>query len=56
MPEARVGVTDVEEYDHSFISPLVAPGVPARQYFLLRAPITLQPSDYSDKEACGWVR
>jgi hypothetical protein len=46
-------MADTEEWDQSFITPLVAPGVPARQYFLMRQPITLQPSDYSDKAKCG---
>ncbi len=53
MPEARVGVNDVEEYDQSFISPLVAPSIPARQYYLLRQPIQLDPKDYNDKDKCA---
>jgi len=43
---------DVENEDENFLAPLVAPGIPSRNYFIFGKPLNTTDLDPRDKEAC----
>jgi pimeloyl-ACP methyl ester carboxylesterase/1-acyl-sn-glycerol-3-phosphate acyltransferase len=43
---------DVENEDESFLAPLVAPGLPSRNYFIFGKPLYTSELDPRDKDAC----
>ncbi|GAX82792.1 hypothetical protein CEUSTIGMA_g10218.t1 [Chlamydomonas eustigma] len=49
-PNARNGVSNDPDNDHSFLPPLIAPQVPARMYFLFGKPVQITKDLYNDRE------